>query len=188
MKKIFLIHRWDGRAEGDWYPWLKEQLISDVEFNILAMPNSSTPTIKEWVDFVRSQVGSVDNETYFIGHSIGCQTILRFLSTLKSEDKVGGVLLVTPWISLPDMSQEENDIARQWLQTPIDWEIIKNKSQNFTAIFSDNDPFVSIDQVEIFKNKLNAKIIIEKSKGHLTEDDGILQSQTILNEVKQMIN
>ena len=38
-----------------------------------------------------------------------------------------------------------------------------NKS---AAIFSDDDPLVPIMDTNLFRNKINSKIIIEKGKGH----------------------
>lgn len=179
MKRLFLIHRWDGDPDSDWYPWLKEKLESEFKVDILEMPDTSSPKIEKWVESIREHVGDVDNYTYFVGHSIGCQAILRFLETLNNE-KIGDVVLVAPWVRLPVMSEEENEIARPWVETPLNWEKIKTKAKSFTAIFSDNDPFVGLDQVEIFKQNLGAEIIIEKSRGHMTEEDGVTENQTIL--------
>ena len=37
------------------------------------MPNTANPKIEEWVDYLNSKVDLLNEETYFIGHSIGCQ-------------------------------------------------------------------------------------------------------------------
>jgi len=36
---------------------------------------------------------------------------------------------------------------------------------------------------KVFKEKLNAKIIIQKDKGHFTEEDGIVKLPVVLEEV-----
>ena len=56
------------------------------------MPNTACPKIDEWVGTLNSKVDFLNDETYFIGHSIGCQTILRYLET-KEITKIGGILL-----------------------------------------------------------------------------------------------
>ncbi|KKQ37224.1 MAG: hypothetical protein US53_C0024G0012, partial [Candidatus Woesebacteria bacterium GW2011_GWA1_37_7] len=48
-----------------------------------------TPKIKEWVPFLQENMSNPDEETHFVGHSIGCQTILRYLETLSEKTKVG---------------------------------------------------------------------------------------------------
>lgn len=89
MKKIYLIHCWDGTCNDGWYPWITKELkkwnVDVIAFN---MPNTSSPTIKEWVDTLSTRVQALDKNTYFIGHSIGCQTIMRFLET-KKITKIG---------------------------------------------------------------------------------------------------
>lgn len=37
--------------------------------------------------------------------------------------------------------------------------------------------------IKFFKKKLGAKIIIEKNKGHFTEDDGVKKDNLILDEI-----
>lgn len=48
MKKIYLVHCWDGTCEDGWYPWISNELkklgIDVIRFN---MPNTDHPTIEE---------------------------------------------------------------------------------------------------------------------------------------------
>ena len=38
--------------------------------------------------------------------------------------------------------------------------------KRFLAFFSDNDPYVSLSDSELFKKNLNAQIIVKKRYGH----------------------
>src|SRR3989344_3577618 len=80
MKRVFIVHGWDFNPEVNWYPWLKKEL-EKKGFKVIVpeMPNTSEPKINAWVSYLKKVVGKLDEETYFIGHSIGCQTIMRFL-------------------------------------------------------------------------------------------------------------
>jgi len=97
--KIYIIHRWEGNPKADWYVWLKNQL-QDMGFlaNILEMPNSEKPNIKQWTAFVREKAGEPDNNTLFIGHSVGCQAILRYLQ--NSKNSALGIICVSGWFTL----------------------------------------------------------------------------------------
>ncbi len=53
-----------------------------------AMPNTAEPKIETWVPFLEKLVGKPDKDTYLVGHSIGCQTILRYLDGLKEGEQV----------------------------------------------------------------------------------------------------
>ncbi len=190
MKKIYLVHCWDGASSDGWYPWIAEKLNNDnievIKFN---MPNTSNPTIEEWVETLNSKVDKLNNETYFIGHSIGCQTIMRYLET-KEITKIGGILFVAPWLDLLPQAIEDKEsynTAQPWLNTPINFEKIKQFTNNINCIFSDDDYFVSLEQEKEFKDRLNSKTIIVKDKGHISQDDNVYELQEILDLSKEMI-
>lgn len=182
-KRVFIIHGWSGYPEEGWLPWLERELESKgFKVQVPAMPETEHPKIKVWILFLSKLVGKADENTFFVGHSIGCQTILRYLATI--EEKVGGVILVAPWVHLMNLEgPEEEKIAQSWLTTPIRWKKIKNRAKNFVAIFSDNDQWVPSTDAEIFKERLGAKIIIEKQKGHFSGEDGIRKVPVVLSEL-----
>lgn len=62
------------------------------------MPDTANPKIKEWVSELEKQVSELDENTYFVGYSIGCQTIMRYLEN-KETRKIGGILFVAPWLN-----------------------------------------------------------------------------------------
>lgn len=167
MKKIYIVHCWDGTKEDGWYPWLDEKITNnDNKVIRFDMPNTATPKIEEWVAELDKQVDKLDENTYFVGHSIGCQTIMRYLEN-KNIDRIGGILFVAPWLDLlPEAVSDEDSYstAQPWLNTPIDFEKIKSITNNITCIFSDNDYFVSLEQDKKFKELLNAKTIIVQKK------------------------
>lgn len=186
-KRVIIVHGWDGTPDSCWYPWLK-QALEQQEFtvDVPAMPDTEHPKITEWVNHLNEVVGTPNENTYFIGHSIGCQTILRYLQTLPENTIVGGVLFVAGWVhltpeSFPDTESEH--IATPWMNTSLDWEKIRKHTTNITAIFSDNDPFVPLTDAEIFKENLNANIIKEQGKGHYSDDtfDDATEFPSILN-------
>lgn len=168
-KKVFIIHCWGGNPKQDWYPWLKAELEKNgFKVKIPEMPNTDIPKINSWVNFLKKQVGKLDEDTYFIGHSIGCQTILRYLETLDEDIKIGGVILVAGWLNLNIDSLEEGapEIAEPWLNTPIDFNKVIGHTDRFVYVYSNNDPYVPISDSELFKEKLGAKVIMEKNRFH----------------------
>ncbi len=183
MKKVFIIHGWDGYPDEGWFPWLKSELEKrGFEVFLPVMPNSSEPKINEWVLYLKKLVGMPNEEIFFVGHSIGCQTIMRYLETLPKNAKVGGVVFVAGWITLKGLkTKEEREIAKPWLEKPINYTKVKEGSKSFIAIMSDNDPFVPLSDSRTFKEKLNAEIIIEKNKGHFSGSDNVNELPIVLN-------
>lgn len=179
MKKIYIIHRWDGKPESDWYSWLKKELErkynkkdrdSRIEVRILKMPNTEEPVIREWVDYLKKAVPSPDKNTYFVGHSIGCQAIMRYLETFDNV-KISGALFVAGWFYLENLEDEEvKKIAAPWLKDSINLEKVRKSIGDLRVILSNNDPYDCVGKnKERFEQKLNATVLIEKDGGHFTE-------------------
>lgn len=190
MNKIYLVHCWDGTKNDGWYPWIDEKISNSdnkvIRFN---MPNTESPKIEEWISELNKQVNKLNENTYFIGHSIGCQTIMRYLET-KEITRIGGILFVAPWLDLlPEAVEDEEsyNTAQPWINNPIDFEKIKQFTNNISCIFSNDDYFVSLDQEKEFRKKLSAKTIIVNNKGHISQDDNIYELQEILNLCKEML-
>ena len=184
MKKVYMIHGWGGSSKDNWFPWLKEELEKkNTKVIIFDMPDTDKPKIEIWVKYLEEKIKDADENTYFIGHSIGCQTIIRFLEKLHKNKKVAGCLFVAPWFNLINMEPEEIEIAHPWINSKIHFDRVLEHCDNFLAIFSTDDPFVPLTEVEIFKEKLGAKIIIEKNKGHFDEKE----EPSILNQAARLI-
>lgn len=189
-KRVFIIHGWDGYPEEGWFPWLKRELETrGFAVEVPAMPESKTPKIAAWVQHLVELVGNVDEQTYFVGHSIGCQAILRFLERLPDEAVCGGVVLVAGWTVLSPPAYETPDdhaIARPWIETPLDWDSIQKRAKHWTAIFSDTDDFVPRESADIFRSKLGAEIIMEHDKGHFSGSDGVTELPSALGALLGM--
>ncbi|MBI2004533.1 serine hydrolase family protein [Candidatus Pacearchaeota archaeon] len=180
-KKVYLIHRWGGDSESDWYGWVKKELEKKgIPVGVFDMPDSENPKIEKWVKYLEENIKEVDEQTYFIGHSIGCQTILRYLEKLHKHKRIGGCVLIAPWFNLINLEADELKIAHPWINALIDFSRILEHCNNFLCIFSKDDPYVHLDEIEKFKKNLGAKIIIKEKQGHFTEDDGIKKIPEIL--------
>ncbi|MHB8860541.1 MAG: RBBP9/YdeN family alpha/beta hydrolase [Minisyncoccota bacterium] len=172
-KRIIIVHGWDGSPTGDWIGWVTEGFQKKgYEVVIPEMPDTGAPVIKKWVAHLRSVVGAVDENTYFIGHSIGCQTIMRFLETVDA--KIGGAIFVAGWFDLKNLEDEESEeIAKPWIETAIDYARVKANLAETVVILGDNDPFVPYEETKkAFEARLGAKVVTIHGAGHITSDDG----------------
>ena len=184
-KRAFIIHGWDGCPDEGWFPWLKIELEKNgFQVHAPAMPESAEPKIEAWVSHLSKIVGDVDENTYFVGHSIGCQTILRFLESLPADKKVGGAAFVAGWFTLMTLkTDEEKEIAKPWLETPIDFDKAKQHTKKFFAVFSDDDEVVPQENKKLFEERLGAKTATEHAKGHFSGSDGVKELPVILEAI-----
>ena len=176
MKRAYLIHGWGGSSEGGWFDWLKEELAKKgFEVKAFDMPNTFHPKIEEWVGFLEKEISpeEIDEQTYFIGHSIGCQTIIRFLEKLHKHKRIGGCAFVAGWFKLINLNPEELEIAHPWGDNSINFERVLDHCNNFLAIFSNDDFMVHLDEADKFREKLGAKIIVKEDQGHFNETEKI---------------
>lgn len=187
-KRVFIVHGWDGRPEEGWFPWLKEQL-EDRDFQVFVpqLPDPGSPRIHKWVPKLAEVVGTADEKTYFIGHSMGCQTIARFLETLPNDVKVGGVIFVAGFFKRLTGLEDDPDARetdQHWLGTPLDLVKVKTHLPKSVAIFSDDDPWVPIDNQDEFRNKLGSEIVIEHNEGHFSgRRDGTTKLPIVLEKM-----
>lgn len=179
QKRIFIIHGWDGFPEEGWFPWLKKELEAK-EFDVFVpqLPKPEEPRINNWVPKLKEVVGMPDEQTYFVGHSMGCQTIARYLGTLPKDVVVGGAVFVAGFFKrLTGLEDDEvvRNVADEWLKTPIDLKEVKAHLKNSVAIFSDNDPYVPLDNKDDFNNILGSRIVVEHGKGHFSGSTGTME-------------
>ena len=172
MKKVFLIHGWGGSPNNKvWFGRLKKECRKrNIEFEFPEMPDTDYPKINEGIRKLNEL--DIDENSYLIGHSIGNQAIMRYLEQLPKDKKVKGVVFVAGWFNLLNTAyenEEEKEIARPWLENPIDYEKIKEHVDRILAIFSTDDDCVPVSDSEIFEEKLGAEIIIKENEGHFNE-------------------
>lgn len=72
MKKVFIIHGFEGSPNGGWRPWLMSELEKkDVYACALAMPHSENPLCSEWVQEIeRHVIQNKEDDIYLVGHSL----------------------------------------------------------------------------------------------------------------------
>jgi len=184
-KRVYIIHGWSELPEDGWFPWLKKKL-KNLDFQAFtpAMPDLDTPKIDSWVGYLSHLIGKPDKNTFLVGHSIGCQAVLRYLQTLDESAGVGGVILVAGFFDLQNLNDGEKIIAKPWLETPLNFEKIKKiTGGKITVFLSDNDPFVPLEKnKKIFEKKLGAKVFIGQ-KGHISGPDGIFELPEALDAI-----
>ncbi|MDE1828031.1 MAG: alpha/beta hydrolase [Candidatus Micrarchaeota archaeon] len=183
--KLVIVHGWMGTPTRDWLAWVKEGLRGeDVEVKIPRMPNTNRPKIEVWNRHLAKVVGKPDENLFMIGHSIGGRLLLRYLEGIDA--KIGGAIIVASWLDKrvkPFKLKANAKMMAPWLDTPIDWKAIKRHSNQFTAIYSDNDAYVPMSAAQMIKRKLNAKVIVLHNKGHIDQTT----SPPILKEIKRML-
>lgn len=176
-KTIYIIHGWASSPSDCWFPWLKNYLEEKgYTVHVPEMPNPRYPDVSRWIHTLKELTKNIDlSKAYFIGHSLGCYTILRFLEELPKEMHVGGVLCVGGSMGLrgkPRISGEK---------------VVPHTRGNIQAIFSDNDYYIPLSEKEEFEKHLGAQTLVLEGRGHFSRKEHITEIPEILPLLEQLI-
>ena len=203
LKTIVIVHGWTGSSKRDWMRWLARELRAQ-GFRVIVpdMPIPRAPVPIVWVPYLKHAVGTIDENTFFVGHSVGCQAIMRMLA--RQDRKSGGAIFVAgffktkdflrshPWLkSFQNFYSMPYHVAAKyvirWWETRFDYARLRKNIPKSVVILSDNDHVVDEKlNAELFHKHLNSEIIIIKNGGHLTGPEGFRQFPMLVEEVLKM--
>jgi predicted alpha/beta hydrolase family esterase len=161
--KAIILHGTGNDWTGNWIPWVKAKL-EERGFEVYApsLPESDFPNAQKWVDFVVKNVPfEIDEETVVVGHSAGAALIPQLLQELPKGTKIKKAILVAGFHT--DLGWEKLKEAQN---VAVDYEEVSKKAGEFILIYSDNDPYVPMVEVEWLAEKLHGTLKLIKGQGH----------------------
>ena len=185
MKKVFIIHGFEGSPNGGWRPWLMAELEKQgVYACALPMPEPNNPLPEEWTQEIAHAVerSSSRDQIYLVGHSLGVPAILRYLET-TTQKNIKGVILV----SGPFFKTAKKRVDR-FFKEPFDCVKILSKVKRIAVIHGSDDRNVSVEQGKALAEALGAKLIIIKNGGHLNGSSGCFKLPDCLKSLQEMMN
>jgi uncharacterized protein len=183
---IYVIHGYTSSNQAEWFPWLKEQFKnSPVKIDIPNMPDSGDPHLESWLEHLRKNVLHIDENTIFIGHSLGCVTALRYI--LEKDMKIKGAILVSGFINENPMV-EQTEGLQEFVDGSLDIARIKSLIQSRVVITAKDDDIVPTEATQKLAKELDAKLIILSSGKHFIARDGYTDFPVLLNEIQKLIN
>ncbi len=176
MKKVFLIHGFEGRPNGGWRPWLMGELEKmDIYACALPMPYPDTPILSEWLNEINIHIKENPNdEIYLVGHSLGGTAILRYIENNNCSNIKGAVIVSSP------CNKNDNEKIEEFLKEKFNWSLIKNKISKITVIHGDDDPLVPVSDAEEIAKELNGELILIPKGKHLNGGAGFTKLPEIL--------
>jgi len=151
-QKVLLIHGFEGSAESNWFPWMKQELEKQgFEVFLPTLPNSSHPKFEEWMAALEPIAKRFGEDDIIVGHSLGGRSALHLLSRLKK--RIGHVYLIAPAVWAKPLNWNEVKKDPNWEGSDVDtfhmfhdhavsWEDAGQYANSKTVIFSPDDPFI----------------------------------------------
>jgi predicted alpha/beta hydrolase family esterase len=154
---VLVVHAFGGHPAKFWYPRLREFISGTADVEVLSMTNAHTPKISAWVADLASRTATAASEAqeaagcsprdvFLVGHSVGCQAIVRFLALSGTSQvfaggwlRLGGVLLVAAWFAVLDPWET----IEPWCTTPFDCAAARTAlgGSPMQVLLSDNDKY-----------------------------------------------
>ena len=169
MKKVFIIHGFEGSPNGGWRPWLMSELQKlNVYACALSMPSPDFPVRDEWTAEISRHVERNQNdEIYLVGHSLGVPAIFHYLETAPQHIHIAGMLLVSG-----PSEKNGNKKIEHFLENPFDFKMIRSKVSKCAVVHGDNDPVVPLNNARFLSEKLGCELIVIVGGGHLNGSSG----------------
>lgn len=176
-----MIHGYGGYPDEGWRPWLRRELEKKgMKVSIPGMPHTNHPRVGPWTEMIRQTVGKPRHDDIFIGHSLGCIAIIRYLETLAEGESVGHCIFIAGFYE--ELSDEYAEL-RTFVDREINWNAVKARCPIFNVIHSDDDDAVPVKFAQDLADKLNVKLELHHGYGHFSGGDGITELPLILEHL-----
>jgi len=183
MKKVFLIHGFEGEPNGGWRPYVMRELAKlDIYVCALSMPTPYEPVLREWLEEVTRHIErNKTDDIYLVGHSLGGTTVLHLLQNFNFPNLKGVVLVSAP------CRKGNNEKIKEFLDEQFDWSKMRGKVENVSVIHGDDDPLVPLVQAEEIAKELNGKLIVIPKGKHLNGSAGFVELPEVVEELEQLM-
>jgi predicted alpha/beta hydrolase family esterase len=184
MRTVFIFHGTGGSPEGNWFPWLKKELeMKGLRVVVPRFPTPEGQSLEAWLTILHQYDEYIDEETIFIGHSLGGMFLLKVLEQLKHP--VYAAFFVSASIGVKPIKYYDSDYF--FAHFMFDWPAIVMKAKTFTAYHSDNDPYVSLGNGEELAKQLGITLTFIPKAGHINAESGWTKFDKLLQDIERQL-
>lgn len=183
MRQIFVLHGYSASINDHWFLDLKHQIEDEhTAVTLIPFPDSEHPDVDAWQKVLDEQIPNVNENTYFVAHSLGVITLLHFLQR-HGYQHIGGMILVSGFSGpLSDISPLDTYIAKSKVDTNY-FKDIKKK----LVYLSDNDDLVPPKLTVQLAKDIDAPYITVPNGGHFLGREGYTSFPQVVNSLKEML-
>ncbi|WP_368577927.1 RBBP9/YdeN family alpha/beta hydrolase [Acinetobacter pittii] len=184
MRQIFVFHGYSASIEDHWFLDLKHQIENEnTTVTLIPFPDSENPDVEAWQKVLDQQIPKVDENTYFVAHSLGVITLLHFLQRHDYQN-IGGMILVSGFSGfISDSSVLNSYITKSKVDTNY-FKGIKKK----LVYLSDNDDLVPPKLTIELAKEIDAPYITVPNGGHFLGREGYTKFPQLVDSLKQMLD
>ncbi len=180
MANFILIHGTGGNPDEAFYPWLRKEL--EKKGHNVYTPFFQTPigqSLGNWTEEFKPYGQYVNEETVFVGRSIGPAFILRLLE--ESKTSVKAAFLIAGFCSDLGVHQYRPFIET-FIDKPFNWEKIRGMCKKFFVYHSDNDTIVQLEKGRELARKLRTRVRLVEGAKHF----GFKKFNLLLKDIESL--
>jgi predicted alpha/beta hydrolase family esterase len=182
MINVIIIHGTCGSPDGNWFPWLKEELEKlDCRVFVPKFPTPKNQSLLNWLKTFKEYEQYLNGDCIVIGHSLGPAFLLNVLE--NHNEPIKAAFFVAGFTGKLG-NQEFDELNKALVEKNFDWTKIKKNCGKFHVINSDNDPYVPMEKGKYLAKKLGTKLIILKNAGHINLEAGYDKFDFLLKKIK----
>jgi hypothetical protein len=176
MKKVFIVHGFEGEPNGGWRPFVMRELAKhDVYACSLSMPTPAAPILSEWTaEIARHVERNTGDEIILVGHSLGGAAIVHYLQSESAQSVSAAVFVSTP------CTPTGNPAIAEFLAGPFDWPRIRAHAGRVSVVHGDNDPLVPLADAETIARELGGTLTVIPNGQHLNGSAGFTELPELL--------
>jgi uncharacterized protein len=163
MKNALLLHGTNNTPQGNWFPWLKNEL-EELGYKVWApqLPHAEKPNLRRYAEFLLSNKDWQFNQgSIIVGHSSGAVAVLGLLMHLPEGAQVDTCYLVSAFKDDLDW-----DSLKEVFVDPLDFPKIKKRAKKFIFIHADNDPYCPLEHAQYLSKQVGGELIVRPGQKH----------------------
>lgn len=184
MTDVIILHGTMGSPEGNWFPWLKNELEKQ-NFNVYVptFPTPENQSKDSWCAALREQAPIFGKDTILVGHSLGATMLLHILEMVKEPVKKS--IFVSCVID--EIGNDEYDtLNKSFIKgNQYDWDAISANAGDRWLFHGADDPYVPTWHSDLIHHQIGGEFELIKNGGHLNAESGYLEFPKILEVILQ---
>ena len=183
MRQIFVLHGYSASIDDHWFLDLKHQIEDEhTTVTLIPFPDSEHPDVDAWQKVLDQHIPVVNENTYFVAHSLGVITLLHFLQRHDYQN-VGGMILVSGFSgTISDFSPLDAYITK----SKVDTNYFHNVKKKLVYL-SDNDDLVPPKLTIQFAKEIDAPYVTVPNGGHFLGREGYTTFPQVVSSLKEML-
>ena len=176
IDRAIIVHGYSATPADHWFAWLADRLREQgIDTVIPALPGTTAPDRERWVAAVRDALGTADERTAVVAHSLGTVTALHALDGLGRSERLGMFVGVAgfadPLPTLPELDP--------FVSPAPDLESLATRIRRRVMLHSDDDAIVPPAHSRALGHALDAEIVVVPAAGHFLASQGFTALPTL---------